>query len=236
MTYLNNEKKLRLNPRLQKIASLVPKSVCLADIGTDHAYVPICVLLEGKVQTAIASDINRGPVSRARENAIAYGLEDKLSLRLGPGLETISPGEAETIVIAGMGGILIADILENSKEAAMAAKHLILQPMTAAKELREYLCSRSFTITNEVLVAEEDKIYNILCVDAGGKSEYSQKELILGKGLNATSPELYKRYFNSIEKKLKIRLNGLKASGVEENRLPAQEVEALIELINKTDD
>ncbi len=229
----SSDKRLRLSPRLQKIAELIPKSVSIADIGTDHAYIPICALLEGKADSAIASDINRGPVLRARENAAAFGLENKLSLRLGPGLETISPGDAETIVIAGMGGILISEILENSMEVVASAKYLILQPMTAAKELREYLCSRSFTIRNEVLVAEEDKIYNILCVSVGGRSDYSQKELILGKGLDASSPELYGRYFKSIERKLKIRLDGLKASSLAENLEAAKEVAMQIELINK---
>ncbi|MBR5155896.1 MAG: SAM-dependent methyltransferase [Clostridia bacterium] len=228
----DNKKKLRLNPRLLKIAQLIPDCKSLADIGTDHAYVPIFALLEGKVSSAIASDINRGPVQRAKENAKAFGLEDKLSLRLGPGLETVKPNEAETIIVAGMGGILISEILENSKEVVKSAKHLILQPMTAAKELREYLIGHSFTIQKEVLVSEDDKIYNILCVDVGGRSEYSQKELILGKGLEDTAPELYSRYFKNIERKLKIRIAGLKSSGLKENQDLAKEAEALLDLIN----
>ena len=228
----DNKKKLRLNPRLLKIAQLIPDCKSLADIGTDHAYVPIFALLEGKVSSAIASDINRGPVQRAKENAKAFGLEGKLSLRLGPGLETVKPNEAETIIVAGMGGILISEILENSKEVVKSAKHLILQPMTAAKELREYLIGHSFTIQKEVLVSEDDKIYNILCVDVGGRSEYSQKELILGKGLEDTAPELYSRYFKNIERKLKIRIAGLKSSGLKENQDLAKEAEALLDLIN----
>ncbi len=233
MTVNSREPKIRLNPRLLKIANLIPPCESLADIGTDHAYIPIYALLEKKVRSAIASDINRGPVLRAEENVRAFGLEDKLELRLGPGLETISPGEAETIVIAGMGGILISDILKNSSAVVKSAKNLILQPMTAVKELREYLLCHSFTIENEVLVSEEDKIYNILCVRVGGKSEYSPKELILGKGLDSSSPELYQRYFNSVERKLKIRLRGLRASNIEKNRDLAREIEDLLDLIGK---
>ncbi len=231
MTTENNIKTLKLNPRLAKIAELVPKCKSLADIGTDHAYIPIYALLSQKTQFAIASDINKGPVERARANAKLFGLEDKLSLRFGAGLETIAPNEAEVIVIAGMGGILIGDILENSVPVTMTAKHLILQPMTAAKELREYLCERNFTINTEVLVAEEDKIYNIFCVTVGGKTHYSPKEMILGRGTDTSTPELFDRYLAGIEKKLKVRLEGLKSSSLPENQALAKMVEKQIELI-----
>ncbi len=227
-----NIKNLKLNPRLAKIAELLPTCQSLADIGTDHAYIPIYALQKGKAKTAIASDINRGPVERARANARFYGLEEQISLRLGAGLETVKPDEAETIVIAGMGGILIADILENSPEVTHSAKTLILQPMTAVPELRQYLCANSFVIEKEVLAAEEDKIYNILCVKIGGKTEYTPKELILGRNLDKTSPELFARHFVQIEKKLKIKLEGLKSSALSENQALAKEVEKQIKIIN----
>lgn len=232
MTAENNQKNLKLNPRLAKIAELLPNCRSVADIGTDHAYIPIYALLKGKAEYAIASDINRGPVERAGKNARLFGLEDKLSLRLGPGLETLSAGDAEVIVIAGMGGILISEILENSKAVALSAKYLVLQPMTAAKELREYLCKNNFAIESEALVAEEDKLYNILCVRPGGKSEYTEKELILGKGLEKADPQLYRRYFAGIERKLKIRLSGLESSDLPQNQEMANEVRGQIELIN----
>ena len=232
MTTENHQKNLKLNPRLAKIAELLPNCQCLADIGTDHAYIPIYALLCGKTRCAIASDINRGPVDRADTNARLFGVEDKLSLRLGAGLETINPSEAEVIVIAGMGGILISDILEKSKAVALSSKYLILQPMTAAKELREYLCANSFSIEREDLVAEEDKIYNILCVRPGGKTQYTEKELILGKGLDKAAPQLYGRYFAGIERKLKIRLSGLESSALPQNQELIKEVRRQIELIN----
>ncbi len=228
----STEKALKLNPRLAKIAQLLPLCESLADIGTDHAYIPIYALKNHKAKLAIASDINRGPVKRAEENARAFGLLDKLSLRLGPGLETVKPHEAETIVIAGMGGILIADILENALDTVKTAKTLILQPMTAQRELREYLCSREFTIENEVLVAEEEKIYNIFCVKVGGSTQYTPKEMILGRGLDKTSPDLYGRYFEEIEKKLKIRLKGLESSQNPEKDALIKATKREFELIN----
>ncbi len=225
MTFETHPKTLKLNPRLAKIAELLPRCKSIADIGTDHAYIPIYALLNGLADTAIASDINRGPIDRARENAKAYGLDNKLSLRLGAGLTTLLPNDAEVIVIAGMGGILIGDILKNSPEVVGTAKHLILQPMTAVRELRQYLCGESFTIEKEVLAAEEDKIYNILCVSVGGSTHYSARELILGKNLDKTSPILYDRYLLGIEKKLKTRLAGLKSSALPENQELAKIVE-----------
>lgn len=224
--------KLQLNPRLACIAGLVPKCKAVADIGTDHGYIPIFSVLSGLCDRAIASDINQGPIKRALENVKAFCLEDRISLRLGGGLETVKPGEAEAIVIAGMGGILISDILERSKDVAMAAKYLILQPMTAAGELREYLCSNAFSVEKEVLVAEEDKLYSIICVKTGGKSEYSPGELLLGKNVVETEPGLFERNRRAVQKKLETRLCGLEKSVLSENRSQADEVRRLLEVVN----
>ncbi|MDO4744358.1 MAG: class I SAM-dependent methyltransferase [Clostridia bacterium] len=223
--------RLRLNPRLLKIAELVSNCESLADIGTDHGYIPIYALLKGTAKSAIASDINKGPIKRAKKNVLAFGLADKISLRVGPGLTTVEAGEAETIVIAGMGGILISDILEESKKTVSLAKQLILQPMTAEKELREYLCTNNFTIEEEILVAEEEKIYNIICVSPGGRTEYSSKELVLGRGLENTSPMLFEEYKRRILTKLEIKLAGLSKSDLDKNKAEAHRVRQLIEEI-----
>lgn len=222
---------LQLNPRLLKIAQLVTKSNCLADIGTDHAYIPIWSVLNGVADHAIASDINKGPVDRAAKNVRAFGLADKISLRLGSGLSTITPGEVDTIVIAGMGGILISDILDAASDTVSCAKQLILQPMTAVKELREYLSQNSFTLTGEYLAAEDEKIYNIICTATGGKTHYSEKELFLGKALDKNSPDLYAEHKHRILEKYKKRLSGLEKSDLEENKIAAEEVRRILELI-----
>ena len=223
--------RLRLNPRLLKIAEMVSSCESLADIGTDHGYRPIYALLKGTAKSAIASDINKGPIKRAKKNVLAFGLADKISLRVGPGLTTVEAGEAETIVIAGMGGILISDILEESQKTVSLAKQLILQPMTAEKELREYLCTNDFTIEEEILVAEEEKIYNIICVSPGGRTEYSSKELVLGRGLESTSPMLFEEYKRRILTKLEIKLAGLSKSDLDKNKAEAHRVRKLIEEI-----
>ena len=224
--------KLQLNPRLLQIARLVPICKAVADIGTDHGYIPIFSVLAGLCQSAIASDINKGPIRRAEENVKAFCLEDKISLRLGGGLETVKPNEADVVVIAGMGGILISDILEKSKDVVNGAKHLILQPMTAVKELREYLCQNSFCVQKEVLVAEEDKLYSIICVDVGGECEYSPKELLLGKNVEETENGLFEENRKRVIRKLEKRLAGLENSVIPENLGQAKDVRALLDLVN----
>ena len=220
-----------LNPRLFKIASLLEPCRCLADIGTDHGYIPIYALSKGLCEKAIASDINPGPLARAKEHAEQMGLEDKIDLRLGGGLSTLEEGEADTIVIAGMGGLLIAEILENSPEIVKGAITLILQPMTAQAELREYLSRGGYTLEKEFLVAEEEKLYNIFMIKVGGETHYTPKELLLGKDIEADE-ELLRLHFEKIQRKLRIRLEGLEKSSLAESKRDAEEVRKLLDVIN----
>ena len=126
-----NTNELPLNPRLKKIADLVPENACTADIGTDHAYIPIVLVQRGIAKKAIASDIKKGPLARAEANVRKNALESSIECRLGPGLQTLSAGDAEVIIIAGMGGILIADILEASRDVTDSAELLIVRPRQA---------------------------------------------------------------------------------------------------------
>ncbi len=235
MTETNQIKLPELNPRLLKIAQLVPSCLCLADIGTDHAYIPIWTVLNGSAKKAIASDINRGPVERAEKNVCSFGLVDKIFPRLGGGLSTLAVGEAEVIVISGMGGILISNILNKDKSIAHAAKTLILQPMTAAQELREYLLKNGFSIESEHLVSEDEKIYTIICArfaQAGASlGDYSKKELILGKVFPETSLSLFEKQKATIIKKYEKRLMGLSKSVLAENKLELENVKEILEIL-----
>ncbi len=233
MTNKESVSKLQLNPRLSKLAQLLPEAQTIADIGTDHGYIPIYAILEKSAEYAIASDINRGPVNRAKINVENFGLSEKISLRLGAGLETLKPNEAQVIVIAGMGGILISEILSASIEVSLSAEKLLLQPMTAVKELREYLCENNFLIEEEFLVAEEDKIYNILSVVPNKKGCYSEKELLLGRYTEKTDKELLEKHKTQIVKKLEIKIAGLKSSCLEENKTAAEETCRLLKLIKE---
>lgn len=170
-----------LTERLQKIADCINARV-LADIGTDHGYIPIYCVERGKCESALACDVNEGPLQAADANISVYGLTDKIETRLSDGLEALSPMEADTIVIAGMGGFLIRDILIRGADKIGDDTTLILQPMVAVPELREYLYTNGYEIYDEKLAREGDKFYNILCVRRG-KCEFTEKDVLVGKGI-----------------------------------------------------
>lgn len=153
---------MKLTDRLEKIASLVNNGVILADVGTDHGYIPTHLLEEGKIKKAILSDINKGPLENAREEIRRKSLEEKTELRLGGGVSVLKPNEADEIIIAGMGGILISEIIRDGFEVCSKAKKLILQPMQAPEELRKYLYENGFEIIGEHLVNEDFRIYEII--------------------------------------------------------------------------
>lgn len=228
-----SENSLSLNPRLKKIADLVPPNSCTADIGTDHAYIPIALVSAGITPRAIASDIKKGPIARAAANIRSHGLTAKIDTRLGAGLTTLGANDAEVIIIAGMGGILISDILETSRNIVKSAKLLILQPMTAVVELRKYLAENQYEITAEYLEAEDEKIYNIITAKPIGNTHYDLRELYLGKGLCKTSPQLFLRYRQAVLTKLNKRIDGLKKSQNPENKKELDETQNLLKILNE---
>ncbi len=201
----------KLTPRLQKIYDILTPCETVCDIGTDHAYIPVCLCLNNKCQKAIASDIKKGPVERARKTVSLYGAETQVEVRLGGGLETVSVCEVDAIIIAGMGGLLIAQILEESESIAKSAKELILQPMTAIAELREFLNKNGYTIKEEHIVREEEKLYTIMKVSIGEDMPYTEAELYMGKAV--IKNEHYEAYKISRLNKIDKQIAGLKRSG-----------------------
>ena len=202
---------ISLTPRLHKVASLVPKNSILADVGTDHAYVPVYCIQNGICQRAIAMDINEGPIKNAWETVSKNGVCDKVELRLSDGLKELAFGEADAVVIAGMGGLLIQKILEDTplKEGTL----LILQPMLAAKELRKYLFSKSMAIEDEYLAMEGKKIYNIIVARVGRVDTFLAEDILIGRNVFRNSPELFSYYR---AKEIGVRgkiLNGLLNAG-----------------------
>lgn len=159
--------KLELSPRLGAIAGLVPEACeCLADIGTDHGYVPVSLLLEGRIRRAVAADIGPLPLDHARRTAEQYGVTEKLDFRLGDGLSVLEPGEAEVIVIAGMGGDAITEILA-AAPWSRAGPLLLLQPMSKAEVLRPFLPENGYAVLAERLVQDKGVLYPILTVQGG---------------------------------------------------------------------
>ena len=170
-----------LSPRLRMVGELVPAGARLADVGTDHAYLPAALILEGKITAAIAADLRRGPLDRARATAREYSLAGKVTFRLCDGLSGIRPEEADTIVIAGMGGETIAAILEAAPWVREGDLPLILQPMSSFPDLRSWLQGNGFAIREERLAREGETLYTALLVRAGEMGPLSPAELWAGR-------------------------------------------------------
>ena len=159
-------KQLELSPRLALLAGWVPEGTSLADVGTDHGYLPTWLRLHGRVRCAIASDLRKGPLARAKETGQTWGA-DGIDYRLGNGLADIRPEEAETIVIAGMGGENIASILAAAPWTADGQHTLLLSPHTKAEELRLFLMDHGYAIRREALVRDRGTLYPVMEVTAG---------------------------------------------------------------------
>lgn len=148
-----------LGNRLALCASLVRPGTRLADVGTDHAYLPIWLAGRGLIRSAVACDVRPGPLSRARRNIARYAVQDVVSARLSDGLDAVLPGEADDVVIAGMGGLMMISILERAPWLRDGDRRLVLQPMTAAPQLREYLAREGYAVLAERAAAEDGHVY-----------------------------------------------------------------------------
>lgn len=190
-----------LSSRLNAVYKMIEKCNCLADIGTDHGYIPIEAVKNKLTDKAIASDIKIGPIEVAKRNIEKYGFLNKIDLRVGPGLSTLSNKEADVVVIAGMGGNLIADIIKNDIDIAQNCKYLILQPVQYPEVLRHELEKMNFYIFDENIVKEDDKFYHILKVRFGDINLYkSNAEYYIGKiNIKNNSPILLEYINHKIE-------------------------------------
>lgn len=160
-----------LTPRLDCILRHTYGNIA-ADIGTDHAYIPIELIKTGRAKRVIACDINTGPVRIAAANIEKHGLSDKIQTAVGPGLSPPAVDSADTIIIAGMGGKLIRDILADDLKKAQKADLLVLQPMNSQSDLRHFLFDNGFCIISEDMAAEDNKVYNIISARTGAGNEY----------------------------------------------------------------
>ncbi|PID83015.1 MAG: SAM-dependent methyltransferase [Clostridiales bacterium] len=201
---------MQLSKRLKAIFDMVGKTNVFADVGTDHAYLPIKLYNEKKVKKVIVSDINKGPLELAKNNARENFVFDDFSFRLGSGLVPYEVGEVDVYVIAGMGGHLISDIIMNSVDKARSCDYMILQPMSNQKILREILNRNDFTIISEVVVREDNKYYQILKVKSGKQKKLSLYELELGFNIKNTGE--YLDFLNNQKSKYMKIINNRKLS------------------------
>ncbi len=155
---------MELSKRLKWIIEKINKVEVIMDVGTDHGYIPIYLVKHDIAKKVIASDINKDPLKKAKINAALDGVLDKVDLRLGSGLAVLKNKEAQAVIIAGMGGNLIRDILENDLDKVKKLEYLLLQPAQNPEVLREYLYTNDYEILEEDICLDEDKYYEIFKV------------------------------------------------------------------------
>jgi tRNA (adenine22-N1)-methyltransferase len=172
--------KIKLSPRLGAIAECVNGVESMADIGTDHGFLPVYLVENKMISWAISSDTNKKPLEKSKKIIQEHHFEAFIQTRLGSGLSVLKPGEVDAIVIAGMGGVLIGDLLEADLEVAQKAGRLVLQPMNAQLVLRKYLESRGFRIIQEELAQEGERVYEIIVAETGRMKISNPLEYELG--------------------------------------------------------
>lgn len=172
---------IKLGLRLQCIADLVPQGAVLADIGSDHGYLPAYLLQTGHIKRAIAGELTSDPATRARTTAKLVGLSScQMEVREGDGLAILRPGEADTVVIAGMGGTTIVEILQSNPAVLTKIKRLILQPNIGGSLVRCWLAENGWSICDEALVMENEIIYEIIIAEAGTMQQLTDLQAEFG--------------------------------------------------------
>jgi len=187
---------LALSPRLAAIASLVPDGKVVADIGTDHALIPTSLVVNGRIDRAIACDVRPGPLDAARRTIALHGAEERVSLRLGDGLGPLAEGEVDVVIVAGMGSETMRSILSAGVDLLPSVERLVLQPNGDVEPVRRWLVSRGWDLVDERLVEERGRFYTALAAEAavGGRPRYLAADWRLGPILRGRGGPLFERY------------------------------------------
>lgn len=166
---------MKLSKRLETVASFVPEGSNLADIGTDHGYVPVYLVLEGIAKRAVAMDVRKGPLERAKAHVLEAGLEDRIDVRLSDGLAKLEPGEADCVVIAGMGGELMIHIMEEGRRLWDTIHDWVLSPHSELDKVRRFLEKESFSIVRETMIKEDGKYYTVMGIRRDGEEHCGEE-------------------------------------------------------------
>ena len=206
-----------MTKRLETIYSLINPGTGVADIGTDHGYIPVQLALDGYPGNIIASDINEQPLESAKKNAKLSGAYGRIKFITSDGLSEINPAEIDTIILAGMGGDLICRILDRAPWICDGAFRLILQPMTKAEVLRNWLSCNGFSVIADIPVKDMGKLYSVICAEyTGNTSLLSDSELYTGEYSLIRSSEYFTELIDmNISRILKITI-GLRMTGAEQ--------------------
>ncbi len=212
---------IHLSKRLAAVAALVGDNKRLLDVGTDHGYIPIALVLSGRVPSALACDINEGPLTKAKENIEKYKLDSKISTRLSDGLKNFESSEADSIVIAGMGGLLMEEILEYGRSHSRldGVSELILQPQSDIWQVRHWLHNHGWMIEKEDMVLDVGKYYMMMRAVRGAQCYQHEYEYIYGKYLISHKHPVLKEYLTrhlSLRKDRYLQLKDTDSEGAKE--------------------
>lgn len=224
----------KLSQRLAKVASFVPTGAVVADIGSDHAYLPCFLVHNGVASRAVAGEVVQGPYESAVRQVRTEGLSDKIEVRLADGLAAVREDDyVDTITICGMGGPLIVSILTKNPESLKHATRLILQPNIHAKVIREWALANGWAIHDEAIIKEDGKIYEIVVLQRG-KMTLTEAEILLGSKLIAAKSDVFKeKWTREIANWQRILTAIEAAEDTEENQLKRQELQHLIALVQE---
>ena len=221
-----------ISKRLELVASFVPQGSILLDVGSDHAYLPIELVERGQIEAAIAGEVVDGPYQSALKNVEAHGLKEKIQVRLANGLAAFEEEDQVSIItIAGMGGRLIATILEEGLDKLASVERLILQPNNREDDLRIWLQDHGFQIVAESILEEAGKFYEILVVEAG-EMYLSASDLRFGPFLSKEVSPVFVQKWQKEAAKLEVALDQIPEKNLEERQVLAHKIQAIKEVLH----
>jgi tRNA (adenine22-N1)-methyltransferase len=224
----------KLSKRLETVASFVPTGAVVADIGSDHAYLPCYLVHKGIAARAVAGEVVKGPYESAVRQVRSEGLTDKITVRMADGLAAVEEADhVDTVTIAGMGGPLIVSILEKHPAALKSATRLILQPNIHAKAIRVWALANGWALQDEVILREDDKVYEVLVLQRGAMT-LSEAEILLGQKLVASKSDVFVEKWTREIANLERVIQAIdKAEPTPENSAKRAELQHVIQLVQE---
>ena len=221
-----------ISKRLELVASFVPQGAILLDVGSDHAYLPIELVERGKIESGIAGEVVEGPYQSAVKNVEAHGLKEKIQVRLANGLAAFEEADQVSVItIAGMGGRLIARILEEGLDKLANVERLILQPNNREDDLRIWLQDNGFQIVAESILEEAGKFYEILVVEAG-QMKLSASDVRFGPFLSKEVSPVFVQKWQKEAVKLEFALGQIPEKNLEERQVLVDKIQAIKEVLH----
>ena len=221
-----------ISKRLELVASFVPQGAILLDVGSDHAYLPIELIERGQIESAIAGEVVEGPYQSAVKNVEAHGLKEKIQVRLANGLAAFEEADQVSVItIAGMGGRLIARILEEGLDKLANVERLILQPNNREDDLRIWLQDHGFEIVAENILEEAGKFYEILVVEAG-QMKLSSSDVRFGTFLSKEVSPVFVQKWQKEAEKLEFALGQIPEKNLEERQVLVDKIQAIKEVLH----